>query len=121
MQAPLLEAEYRGRGLQRSRCLLTIHNAAYQGWAGADVLSAAGLTPERVAQLPDSAAAALLPGGSAAAAPGTPHGSLLRAGIACAARVTTVSPTYAREVAVDAELSCGLQVCLQSARSSGWQ
>lgn len=76
--------------------VLTIHNLSYQGWfpatarAGAD----AGVAPER-------------------RVPGTGDVNLLAAGIRAAGRVTTVSPTYAREI-LRPEHGCGLDGELRS-------
>ncbi|KHK93236.1 glycogen synthase GlgA [Novosphingobium malaysiense] len=63
--------------------VVTIHNMAFQGWFGADIFPRLGL--------PDAAWS--LDGVEY-------HGgvSLLKAGLACAHAVTTVSPTYAREI-----------------------
>ena len=62
--------------------VLTVHNAQYQGWAKAADIVAWG-------RLPGPLAAPLALGGG---------GNLLHAGIVSADRVTTVSPTYAREL-----------------------
>ena len=66
-----------------SRSVLTIHNVGYQGVIGSDAL------PE------------VLPGGAAMFDPGelrAGHIGLLRTGIRYADLITTVSPTYAREI-----------------------
>jgi starch synthase len=63
--------------------VVTIHNMAFQGWSGAEVFPQLGLPPE------------------AFAIDGVEyHGGvgMLKAGLACADAVTTVSPTYAREI-----------------------
>ncbi len=63
--------------------IVTIHNMAFQGWFGAEVFSRLGLPSE------------------AWSIDGVEyHGGLgmLKAGLACADAVTTVSPTYAREI-----------------------
>lgn len=62
--------------------VLTVHNAQYQGWAdAADVVA--------WARLPGDLAAGLALHG---------RGNMLHAGVRAADRVTTVSPTYAREL-----------------------
>ena len=62
--------------------VLTVHNAQYQGWAdAADVVA--------WSRLPGTLAGALALHGK---------GNLLHAGVRTADRVTTVSPTYAREL-----------------------
>ena len=62
--------------------VLTVHNAQYQGWADAADVVAWGRLPGKLA------------------GPLAPHGkgNLLHAGLRTADRVTTVSPTYAREL-----------------------
>ncbi|HUD30177.1 MAG TPA: glycogen synthase GlgA [Novosphingobium sp.] len=67
----------------RKPSVVTIHNMAFQGWSGAEVFPQLGLPPE------------------AFAIDGVEyHGGvgMLKAGLACADAVTTVSPTYAREI-----------------------
>ena len=63
--------------------VITIHNMAFQGHYGADLFPALGLPPEAMA----------IDGIEY-------HGgiSFLKAGLASASRITTVSPTYAREI-----------------------
>ncbi|MEJ2408045.1 MAG: glycogen synthase GlgA [Novosphingobium sp.] len=63
--------------------VMTIHNMAFQGWFGAEVFPQLGLPAEAWAM--DGVEY---------------HGGLgmLKAGLACADAVTTVSPTYAREI-----------------------
>ncbi|WP_067733219.1 glycogen synthase GlgA [Novosphingobium naphthalenivorans] len=63
--------------------VMTIHNMAFQGWFGAEVFPQLGLPGE--AWTMDGVEY---------------HGGLgmLKAGLACADAVTTVSPTYAREI-----------------------
>lgn len=70
-------------GGERVPSVLTIHNMAFQGWYGADVF----------ARLELPAAAWSIDGVEY-------HGGvgMLKAGLACADAVTTVSPTYAREI-----------------------
>lgn len=63
--------------------VVTIHNMAFQGWFGSEVFAQVGLPP------------------SAWSLDGVEyHGGIgmLKAGLACADAVTTVSPTYAREI-----------------------
>lgn len=62
---------------------ITIHNMAFQGHYGADLFPALGLPPQAMA----------IDGIEY-------HGgiSFLKAGLAAASRITTVSPTYAREI-----------------------
>jgi starch synthase len=81
--------------------LLTIHNLAFQGNFSPDVLSLLELphgiyTPERAEF----------------------YGrlSFLKAGIACADAITTVSATYAQEIRTD-EFGCGMQGLLQRRKS----
>ncbi|WP_421837737.1 glycogen synthase GlgA [Novosphingobium sp.] len=63
--------------------VITIHNMAFQGHYGADLFPALGLPPQAMA----------IDGIEY-------HGgiSFLKAGLASASRITTVSPTYAREI-----------------------
>ncbi|WP_404482173.1 glycogen synthase GlgA [Novosphingobium sp. BL-52-GroH] len=70
-------------GAQRVASVVTVHNIAFQGWSGPEVFSQLGLPDE------------------AWAIDGVEyHGGvgMLKAGLACADAVTTVSPTYAREI-----------------------
>ncbi len=80
--ALLRHADHLPTGFAGLPSVLTVHNAQYQGWAdAADVVA--------WARLPGLLATPLaLQGG----------GNLLHAGIVSADRVTTVSPTYAREL-----------------------
>jgi len=81
----LLRSNYAGdRSFQAARSVLTIHNIGYQGIVGASEL------PEVLAGAP---AALLDPEELAAGRIG-----LLRTGIDLADLITTVSPTYAREI-----------------------
>lgn len=63
--------------------VMTIHNMAFQGWTGAEVFSRLGL-----------------PEGAFTIDGVEYHGGvgMLKAGLSCADAVTTVSPTYAREI-----------------------
>lgn len=67
----------------RRPSVITIHNMAFQGWSGPEVFPRLGLPPEAWA----------LDGVEY-------HGGvgMLKAGLSCADAVTTVSPTYAREI-----------------------
>jgi starch synthase len=87
------------RLFQGARSVLTIHNVGYQGIVGADAL------PEVLAGAP----AALLDAGELAAG----RIGLLRTGIALADLITTVSPTYAREIQ-GREYGMGLEGLLRS-------
>lgn len=85
--------------LSRSRSVLTIHNIGYQGIMPA--AAAPDIGPETVVSRLDPADLA--------------HGVInaLKAGIQVADRVTTVSPTYAREIC-EAPLGMGLQTALRA-------
>lgn len=95
----LLATELRGDPFFRSiASMLTIHNLAYQGLFGAESLSRLGL-PESLFH---------------------PEGiefygklSFLKAGIFFADRITTVSPTYCREI-LTTEAGCGFDGILRS-------
>jgi starch synthase len=92
---PVFLAEaYRAQpGYQRTRSVFTIHNIAYQGMFGRDVLNLTGL-----------------PGWLFNHHQLEYHGYLnfMKAGIVFADAVNTVSPTYAREIQT-AEFGCGLE------------
>jgi starch synthase len=84
-------------GYQRIRSVFTIHNIAYQGSFPRELMNYTGL-PERLynpAQLEHYGL------------------NLLKAGVVFADAVTTVSPTYAREIQT-AEFGCGLEGLLSS-------
>lgn len=70
-------------GAVRTPSVITIHNMAFQGWSGPEVFPQLGLPPEAWA----------LDGVEY-------HGGvgMLKAGLASADAITTVSPTYAREI-----------------------
>lgn len=91
---PAILARAPGR---RPATLLTLHNLAYQGLFPAEVYSELGLADEQFS--PDGLEF---------------YGqvSFLKAGIRYADRLTTVSPTYAREIRT-AEHGCGLDGLLQ--------
>ncbi len=84
-------------GYQRIRSVFTIHNIAYQGSFPRELMNYTGL-PERLynpAQLEHYGL------------------NMLQAGVVFADAVTTVSPTYAREIQT-AEFGCGLEGLLSS-------
>jgi starch synthase len=83
----------------RAKTLLTIHNLAYQGIFPSEAMKLLGL-PKTMGVFPG-----LLEF----------HGrlNLLKAGILVADMVTTVSPTYAREVVSEPNLGCGLEGVLE--------
>lgn len=96
----LLRSNYAwDRLFQGARSVLTIHNIGYQGIVDADEL------PEVLAGAPST----LLDAGELAAG----RIGLLRTGIALADLITTVSPTYAREIQ-GAEYGMGLEGLLRS-------
>lgn len=96
----LLRSNYAwDRLFQGARSVLTIHNIGYQGIVGADAL------PEVLAGAP----ATLLDAPELAAG----RIGLLRTGIALADLITTVSPTYAREIQ-GPEYGMGLEGLLRS-------
>jgi starch synthase len=101
---PVYLAElYRSRpGYQRIRSVFTIHNIAYQGHYGREVMRLAGL-----------------PGYLFNGSQLEFYGNLnfLKAGIVFADAVNTVSPTYAREIQTP-EYGCGLDGLL---RQLGWK
>ncbi|CDO34287.1 MULTISPECIES: glycogen synthase GlgA [Novosphingobium] len=74
---------YAPYGEARIPSVVTIHNMAFQGWFGKEVFAQLGLPPK--AWTMDGVEY---------------HGGvgMLKAGLACADAVTTVSPTYAREI-----------------------
>ena len=98
----LLDQVYRtqARGLERTRVCYTLHNLGYQGRVGEQVLRQVGLdagrllTPER---LGDPADTRLV--------------NLLKGGIVHSHYITTVSPSYAREI-LTTEQGLGLQATL---------
>ncbi len=72
----------------RPASVVTVHNLAFQGWFPASVAAEIGLPPEALEE-----------------AEGGHHGGLsfLKAGLQVADRITTVSPTYAREITTEAD------------------
>jgi starch synthase len=97
----LAEAYRNQPGYQRVRSVFTIHNIAYQGMFSRDVMALTGL-----------------PGWLFNHNQLEYHGHMnfLKAGIVFADAVTTVSPTYAREIQT-AEFGCGLEGLLAGAHA----
>ena len=92
--APLLLAEQE----QRAASVMTVHNLAFQGVFDASMVAALGLPPHRYSiECLEF------------------HGrmSFLKGGLACADAITTVSPTYAREI-LTPEHGCGLDGFLRA-------
>ncbi len=81
-----------------TRSLFTIHNLAYQGLFGPEVLAAVGL-PERLFNMNDLEFYGKV--------------NYLKAGILYATAVSTVSPRYSREIQT-AEFGCGLDGLLRT-------
>ena len=98
-----VELEHRPRGVFRTAAtMLTIHNLAYQGLFDADLWPAAGREAEALQA-------------------GDPYEffgrvSFMKGGIFHADAITTVSPTYAREIRTP-EYGCGLDGLLESRRN----
>ena len=78
---------------QRAASVVTVHNLAYQGIFEADSVARIGLPPESFTVDGVEFYGKL---------------SFLKGGLACADAITTVSPTYAREICTE-ELGFGLQ------------
>jgi starch synthase len=95
--AYLREVYHTTPGFERMKSVYTIHNIAYQGNFGADVMPITGL-----------------PGWLFNPAQLEFHGRLnyMKAGIAFADAVTTVSPTYSREITTN-EYGCGMEGLLR--------
>ena len=95
--APAYLAFSREAGRSNTRSVFTVHNLAYQGLFPAATFVELGLPPQAFA----------LQGAEF-------HGQLsfMKAGLHFADRITTVSPTYAREIQ-QAELGCGLDGVLR--------
>ncbi len=95
--AGLLPAILAGTSGQRPATVFTMHNLAFQGLFPASLYPQLGLTGD-----------SLIPDGIEF------YGniSFLKAGISYSDRLTTVSPTYAREI-LTAEYGCGLEGLLQ--------
>jgi starch synthase len=90
--AGLVPAYLHYDGRRRPGTVMTIHNLAYQGQFPRDMLAALGLPPQSFSQDGVESYGAI---------------GFLKAGIALADRVTTVSPSYAAEILTD-EGSMGL-------------
>jgi starch synthase len=88
-------------GARPPRSVLTIHNLGYQGEFGPDAVD--WITLDAAARQRAGQAGAFLPGGGI---------NILRAGILLADALTTVSPTYAREI-LTPEYGCGLDGTLK--------
>jgi starch synthase len=86
-----------------TRTMLTIHNIAYQGVFGRDSALKLGFSAEQVGHSP------LVRNGDT---------NFLNAGLALADAVTTVSPTYAKEIRATPEFGMGVQDTL-NAREGG--
>ena len=87
----------------RTRSVLTIHNIAFQGVFGADILHDMGLQDHRGSLHQDDL--------------GHDRINFMKSGILYADLVTTVSPTYAREI-LGPEYGMGLQDLLRQRRDS---
>ena len=101
----LLRTTFDGETIfENTRSVLTIHNLAYQGLFDVPTFKKLGL--EESLFLP--------------AAPFEFYGKVnfLKAGIVFADHLTTVSPTYAREIQSDGELGCGLDGVLRERAAS---
>ena len=99
-QAGLVPAYLRQSGKSAPPCVLTIHNIAFQGVFDADIRDDLGLSD------------------SLFTAEGIEYWgkiSFLKAGIAYSDKITTVSPTYARELLLP-EFGMGLEGLLQARR-----
>ena len=84
-----------------TRTVLTIHNIAYQGVFGREAALKLGFSPKDVDEGP-------LGQGQ--------DTNFLKAGLALADAVTTVSPTYAREIRGNAEFGMGMEETLNARR-----
>ena len=95
---PVYLAEARSKpGFARIRSLFTVHNMAFQGDYGRDVMKSTGL-PQKLFDLGQVEFYGKL--------------NFLKAGIVFADAVSTVSPTYAREVRTP-QFGCGLDALLR--------
>ena len=101
-QAGLVPAYLRQSGKTAPPCVMTIHDIAFQGVFDAEIRSELGLSDELFS------------------AEGSEYWgklSYLKAGIAFSDRITTVSPTYARELLLP-EFGMGLEGVLQARRGA---
>lgn len=93
--APLYKEKYRSLGLQIKKVVITIHNLEHQGKCSPENIKGLGLTNLFALQDP------YLPH----------HLNLLKGGIVYADSITTVSPTYEKEIQT-VEGGCGLDTLL---------
>lgn len=100
--APILTELSRRSRRQRPGLVLTIHNLQHQGWIEASQLTVFGFNLEDFPALAKSEKDSVWI-------------NLLAAGIACADKITTVSPNYAREILTPA-YGQGLESLLSSRR-----
>ncbi|MCA9214492.1 MAG: glycogen synthase GlgA [Planctomycetales bacterium] len=97
----LIELEKRGApGFEDTRSIFTIHNLAFQGWFPADAMKLTGLDWKHFNWQQMECHNQL---------------NLLKTGIAFADFLTTVSPTYAKEIQTP-EFGCGLHELLEHRR-----
>ncbi|KXZ52403.1 hypothetical protein GPECTOR_9g447 [Gonium pectorale] len=119
---PLLKETYKASGLSRTRLVLTIHNMAFQGHISGAFLQHMGLAgrASQVAEVMlhesqhhhhNQASVTINPNGMGNNFSNATL-NLLKGAISYADRITTVSPTYAREV-LGPQLGMGLQAVLQ--------
>lgn len=98
--APALPALHRARwgdpSLAHTRTVLTIHNLPYVGWGAGPAMRAFGLVPGELPLVPAEGREMPLP-----------------IGLALADRITTVSPSYAREI-LGPEFGAGLDALLRA-------
>ncbi len=100
---PLLQTDmYTALNFRAKKTVLTIHNLEHQGKCSAENLTKIGLkgssylSPNKLQD------------------PNDPNAiNLLKGGISYASAVTTVSPSYEKEIKLD-EFSCGLGACIRS-------
>ena len=102
-QVALLAALVRAGKVRARRSVFTVHNLAYQGFARADELARqTGLAPAALGALSQDPAESVC---------------LTRAGLLFGDRITTVSPTYAREILTPA-FGAGLDGVLRERKSA---
>jgi len=95
----LLKTRYAGEALASAKCVLTIHNIAYQGVMPGSAAPDVGLGPAYALLDQDDLRQGFI--------------NPLKTGIKFADMVTTVSPTYAREIC-DGPLGMGMQDALRA-------